>query len=111
MQHHTYRGVRKPDGSTVVTVDHRLLPGRQDLRDHCPVFEWDASEAGSGQLALAILADHLGSDERALSLHQEFKRQVVRHLSPQAWSLSSEQVAAAVHEIDREHAMDRLTEQ
>jgi hypothetical protein len=107
----TYRGVRRPDGSTAVTVDHRLLPARQDLRDHGGVFEWDASEAGPAQLALAILADHLGDDERAIALHNDVKRRLLRGLPTEGWTLTSEQVGEVVRDVDRDHALLQLEHQ
>ncbi len=104
----TYRGVRRADGGTAVTVDHHVLAPRQDLRDYSPAFEWDASEAGPSQLALAILADYLGDDERALSFHQEFKRRVIRGLPTGGWTLVSAQIDPVLKELESTHAVARL---
>ena len=64
-----YRGDRTIDGIQV-TVDGAPLPERLDLkaisRDG---FEWSYEGPPPAQLALALLADHLGDDRRALALH------------------------------------------
>ena len=56
----TLRGIK-------VTVDGAPLPPRMDL--HCyskAGFEWTYAGPGPRQLALALLADHLGDDTKAL---------------------------------------------
>src|SRR5436305_8690385 len=56
----TYRGGRSLDGAGV-TVDGQPLSPRYDLkRLSAPGFEWTYEGAGPAQLALALVADHLG---------------------------------------------------
>ena len=62
-----YRGQRTPEGSIVVREDDqgrtRPLPCRFDLRKHSLTgFEWGYGGSGPAQLALAVLADAVGSD-------------------------------------------------
>lgn len=94
-----YRGRRTTDG-VVVTVDGKPLAPRHDLYNHSPNgFEWSYSGSGPAQLALAILADHLGNDALALANHQEFKFRVVAGLAEQEWVLTSGDVSQALQEI------------
>ena len=95
----------------MVTVDRHPLPPRHDLRAYGPVFDWDASEAGPSQLALALLADYLDDDERALEMHQEFRRRLVRGLPPEGWVLTAEQVEPVLREIAARHALRKLEKQ
>lgn len=54
------------------------LNPRNDLFNHSPDgFAWGYGGSGAAQLALAILAHHLGDDELALRHHQRFKQDVV----------------------------------
>ena len=80
-----------------VTVDGRPLNPRLDLWNHSPTgFEWGYGGSGPAQLALALLADHLGDDDEALNLYQEFKRDVVAGLPYQRWRLTSQEIQRAV---------------
>jgi hypothetical protein len=77
------------------------LSPRRDLRNHSPTgFQWGYGGSGPAQLALAILADHLGDDERALALYQEFKRSVIAKLPEgKKWELTPVEIDAALHEL------------
>ena len=76
-----------------VTVNGSPLNPRLDLWNHSPTgFEWGYGGSGPAQLALALLADHLGDDQQAVNLHQDFKRVVVAGLPHQGWRLTSEQI-------------------
>jgi len=59
----------------------RKLEPRPDLRDYASGFEWWDARDRSLQLALAILADYLNDDAKALSLHEDFTWKVVAGLS------------------------------
>ena len=94
----TYIGERI--GSRVlVRVDDEPLCLRLDLFPYSPNgFGWGDPGSGPAQLALAILADHLPSDEnRALAQHQRFKERVIGRLAPDR----SEVVDHKQHEILR----------
>lgn len=58
----------------------------------------DLRGAGPQQLALALLADHLADDARALALHEAFMRDVVAELD-NAWELSSADIDDALGRI------------
>jgi hypothetical protein len=90
-----YEGARSLDGA-VVTVDGKKLPPRHDLRLLSKAgFEWTYEGAGPAQLALALLADHLGDDAAALRQYERFMREVVAHLD-NAWRLTSADIDAAL---------------
>lgn len=104
----TYRGVRDDGGCTVLVQDgfrHAALNPRTDLFNHSPDgFEWGYAGSGPAQLALALLADALGDDERALSLHQRFKAAFVAQIEDDTWSITDAAIIARVHEIEAEDA-------
>jgi len=89
-----YEGGRGLAGA-VVTVDGAPLPMRHDLKKFSPYFEWTYEGDGPRQLALALLADHLGDDARALSLLEPFMRELVAELD-NAWALTSEEIDLAL---------------
>ena len=90
-----YEGGRSLDGA-VVTVDGKPLDPRFDIKKFSAAgYEWTYEGDGPNQLALAILADHLGDPRRALELTDRFMRAVVADLD-NAWRLTSEEVEAAL---------------
>jgi uncharacterized protein DUF6166 len=90
-----YEGSRSLDGA-IVTVDGKPLPPRYDLRRLSKAgFEWTYEGAGPAQLALALLADHLGDDQAALLDYERFMREVVANLD-NAWRLTSDDIDAAL---------------
>jgi len=94
-----YEGGRSLDGA-VVTVDGTRLDPRFDVRQFSRTgFEWTYEGDGPRQLALALLCDHLGDTRRALQLTEPFMRGVVAELD-NAWRLTSEEIDAALREID-----------
>jgi len=94
----TYVGGRSLAGAEV-TVDGAPLDPRFDLKRLSPTgFEWTYEGNGPAQLALALLADHLGDDAHALQLYQPFMRMVVADLD-NSWELTSADIDAALKEI------------
>ena len=94
-----YEG-KHESGNAIVTVNGQALNDRHDLKFHSPTgFEWGYGGSGPAQLALAILADHLGDDERALDLYQEFKFKVVAALPYSFWKLTTQDVDKAIRRI------------
>lgn len=88
----TYHAARGPGGCTV-KVDGAPLNQRTDLRQHSTSgFEWGYEGSGPQQLALAILADHYGDDNRALTHHKVFMEVVISVLQTDQWNLTSEQI-------------------
>lgn len=94
----TYEG-RREGSAAIVTANGRPLSLRLDLSNHSPTgFEWGYCGSGPAQLALAILADHLGNDLDALEFYQRFKWAVVAGL-PKHWTLTSRDIDAVLHSI------------
>lgn len=90
-----YEGGRGLAGAEV-TVDGAPLDPRFDLRRFSPMgYEWTYEGDGPRQLALALLAHHLGDPQRALALTEAFMREVVARLD-NAWLLTSEDIDAAL---------------
>ena len=91
----TYAGDRTIDG-ILVTVDGEPLDQKLDVRRFSENgFEWTYEGAESRQLALAILADHLGDADRAVGLVEPFTREIVAYFD-NTWEMTSDDVSAAV---------------
>src|SRR6202161_2670768 len=91
----TYVGGRSLAGPEC-PVDGEPLNPRFDLKRLSPTgFEWTYEGNGPAQLALALLADHLGDDARALALYEAFMRAVVAELD-HSWELTSAEIDAAL---------------
>ena len=93
--------------NTVRVLTHhgvwRLRP-RLDLDNHSPTgFSWGYGGSGPAQLALALLADALDDDERALRLHQPYKWKVVAAITAPCWVLSADEVRKVSDELEREN--------
>jgi Family of unknown function (DUF6166) len=73
--------------------DMQPLDARFDLRKHSSNgFGSGEGSAGSAQqLALALLADALRNDARAVSVHQDFSRRVIP-LFPKRWTISRSRI-------------------
>jgi len=95
----TYQGSRTIDGISV-TVDGAPLDERYDIaRFTNGGFEWTYVGNEPRQLALAILADHLGDDARALALCQRFMEAKVSDLDND-WTMSSADIDAVLAEAE-----------
>ncbi len=91
----TYVGERTIDGIRV-SVDSQPLPARQDIRMlGRNGFEWSYEGPEPNQLALALLADHLGDQARALALHDRFMREIVANFDND-WEMSSADIDAVL---------------
>lgn len=94
-----YEGSRTKAGA-IVTVDGELLDLRLDLHNHSPTgFDWGYCGSGPAQLALAMLANHLGDDTQALNLYQRFKWSVITELPQKRWTLTTEQIQQALQSL------------
>ena len=105
----TYRA--NSNGLGTVDDGHivRTLNPRFDLARWAHAFSWGERRAqvlnvlpdSRSQLALAILCDCLGDDERALALTEKFKAHVIARQDRDAeFSLSDTKVVAAINEIE-----------
>ena len=85
--------IERTESGVTCTINNRPVSPRNDLRNHSPDgFEFGYGGSGPAQLALAILADALGDDERALNLYQQFKWDIVSRQKVNHWELSKEDV-------------------
>ena len=109
----TYIGIPRREsgsGQCLVTVCDgqkcQPLPLRLDLFNHCPSgFGWGYGGSGPAQLALALLANALDDDDRAVRLHHAFKFKVVAAWPEgERWWITAEQIAAVVKVIEKENA-------
>ncbi len=95
----TYRGDRTIDG-ILVTVDDQPLDEHRDVQTLSDDgFEWGFEGPASSQLALAILADHLGDATRARRLCEPFMREVVANFANE-WVLTTADLDEAVSALE-----------
>lgn len=88
-----YEGERDMDG-VKVTVNGTPLASRNDIRSFTHTgFEWGFVGPGPQQLALALLADHLGDDQRALALCRSFMERLTSQLDND-WQLTAADISA-----------------
>ena len=88
-----------PAGSSATTA----LPGSNG---EAPALGLDPRGGSSpAQLALAILAEHLGEDRAALNLYQRFKWACIAQIRGARWSLSSEEIDNCLAQLS-EHRED-----
>jgi Family of unknown function (DUF6166) len=99
-----YRGWRDQQGNAQVRADFQLLDLRLDLDNHSPTgFEWGYAGSGPAQLALAILADALEDNDKAIALHQRFKFRIISKLHrDKSWTLPREYVLAVANTIEED---------
>jgi hypothetical protein len=94
-----YQGKRTIDG-LVVTVDGQPLDEHYEVKRFTKFgFEWTYEGDSPHQLALAILADYLGDNARAIRLSEPFMKRVVANLDND-WRLTGAEVDAAVRSIE-----------
>jgi hypothetical protein len=94
-----YQGDRTIDGLSV-TVDGRPLPQRTDIKAISEDgFEWSYEGEAPAQLALAILADHMGNPERAVRLYEPFMKHIVANFNNE-WEMTSGDVEEAVQALE-----------
>jgi Family of unknown function (DUF6166) len=102
-----YQGDRTIDGLSV-TVDGRPLPQRTDIKTISEDgFEWSYEGEAPAQLALAILADHTDSPERALRLYEPFMKHIVANFNNE-WEMTSNDVEDAVRTLEAMQPVERI---
>lgn len=91
----TYEGKRTIDGLQV-TVDGAPLSEHYEVKRYTTYgFEWTYEGDSPKQLALAILVDHLGDQQKAITLADPFMKTVVANLDND-WTLTSAEIDAAI---------------
>ena len=92
----TYSGIRTIDGLQVM-VDGKPLDERYDVKQYTSWgFEWTYMGAEPQQLALAILADHLGDGAKAVELSEQFMQDVVANMDND-WVLTTDEINEALN--------------
>jgi hypothetical protein len=109
-----YTGRRSPQGCVVWIIDgngeRKPLNPRRELRNHSPTgFEWGYGGSGPAQLALAILAEHLGDDHTALNLYQRFKWPCIAPMRSASLSLSSEEIENCLAQLSEKQENAELS--
>lgn len=93
-----FRGERTIDGIRV-TVDGELLDQQLHVKQFTDLgFEWTYEGDSPRQLALAILVNHFGDEEKALALCEPFMKSVITQLDNE-WQLTSEEIDKALSDI------------
>ena len=92
-----YAGRRGPQGCVVWVITETANANPATRAGRSATTALLASNGGYGgsgpaQLALAILAEHLGDDHAALNLYQAFKWACIAQIRDSSWALSGEEV-------------------
>jgi hypothetical protein len=96
----TYAGKRTIDG-LVVTADGKRLDEHYEVKRFTKFgFEWTYEGESPQQLALAILVDYLGDNERAIRLSEPFMKSVVANFD-QDWVLKGDEIDRAINNIEK----------
>jgi Family of unknown function (DUF6166) len=86
----------------------RPLAPRLDLdSENSGDFAWGEATPAGKRLALAMLADALGNDDRAVELAEIFNNRVVAIL-PERWTMTRARVVSHADLMFRESIQDRL---
>ncbi len=102
-----YHGIRTENGPSIVVEEeqeqcHGLDP-RHDLRTHSVAgFDWACSESGSAQLALALAADVLADDKRALKVYQRLNARLIQRLPEEEWMLTESEIRQHIAALEPE---------
>jgi len=107
MSKKTYIGIRSTDGTMVVVKPSDEtggvvynLPLCLEIANHSPTgFEWGYQGSGPAQLALAILVDFTGDTAIEPFVYQQFKATVIANIDEDTWSMTDEEVAGWLLEI------------
>lgn len=95
----TYMGARTIDGVRVM-ADGVPLDPRTDLKRFTDRgFEWTYEGVEPTQLALALLAHHIGDDAKALDLCDPFMRRIIANLDND-WEMTADDIDSALGDLD-----------
>ena len=95
----TYTGARTIDGVRVL-ADGVPLDPRTDLKRFTDRgFEWTYEGVEPTQLALALLAHHIGDDAKALDLCDPFMRRIIANLDND-WEMTADDIDSALGDLD-----------
>ena len=109
-----YVGERTPEGVEVLVLDRdapgggRPLDPRLDLKRHSlDGLNFGYAGSGPAQLSLALLADALGDDDRALGSYQRFKAREVARWAGDRFEISEEDIRQIVAGLERDRGRGR----
>lgn len=107
-EHRLYVGTHEHYAVVVCDFEAKIpqtaLRPRNDLHDYASFYGWGCDHESVLQLALALLADTLGSDRRALLLHKWFAARVISRMdATQGWVLSQSQTLEMVREYEEKN--------
>jgi len=82
------------------------LPPRLDLRNSSPTgFAWGYLGSGPVQLSIALLADALGDDAKAMQHYHMLKVWIVARLSGR-WEITADRIQEFVRNVEAKHGED-----
>ena len=95
------RSIRK--GVSVMKIPgHHEISARYDLVNHSPDgFEFGYAGSGPTQLALAVLADFLEDDEKALKYHVDFRDNFIERATGHMFEIKVSHIKKFMKEIKR----------
>ena len=96
----TYEGARTIDGIKVIVAGEPLDERTDIQRFSNSGFEWTYAGDAPRQLALAILANYLGDDARALELSEAFMNAVVADLDNE-WKITGDEISTVLETLGR----------
>jgi hypothetical protein len=108
-----YVGERTPEGVEVLVLERDRPAGgypldpRFDLRRHADGLNFGYAGSGPAQLSLALLADALGDDDRALGSYQRFKAREVSRWEGDRFEISEEDIRQIVSGLERDRGRSR----
>ncbi len=106
----TYHGKRTDRGTTVTVEENgvvRDLDPRVDIRLHSHGYEWGYAGSGPAQLSLALAADVLGDDDKAIDVYQQLKFKLVGGLPSDGWTLTEDRIRVVAAAIEQQRAHKR----
>lgn len=94
-----FAGTRSING-VLVTIDGRPLDRAIQVRTYgSGFFEWSYEGDGPMQLALAILIEYYGDQQKALLMAEVFMKKIVANLDND-WELTSEDIQSALLQLN-----------
>jgi Family of unknown function (DUF6166) len=97
------------DGAVSIIDEGSLvaLNPRHDLRQYSDTLRWGREDGGALQLSLALLAEALDSDYRAVILHERFAETVIaRFCSDSDWMLNCSYIEQAAIGIESSYDLN-----
>lgn len=95
-----YFGIRDDTGVHVAIEAHGdVVPLTHYVRHSPTGYEWGYEGSGPADLARSLLAHHLGGIVPTAAVYQRFKSRVVARLPHDQWTLTIDEVTAALADV------------